>query len=426
MDTVLEATVNRIKSFEDNDSTTKLSEDLDYAVNSISKQETKAALISGDFIETCFTLCQNEALSASHRVQCLQIVGQLAVLYSARQRLVELIPAISELLRSEADSVRLHCCRLVSTVCSFQDSLSAVAHSAITEIAYELLFDSSYDVATESLHALSAITNLIRSSPEKVVQKLIRSLSRTDKKEVARCESNLQCLWNVCSLREIKELALKHQVVEAVSRFLSMAFAKTEPAVCRRAAGLLMPLSVCRRGKDAIIRSRTVIGALSYLASTQSVGAEIRSNSGTVLSNVSDHPEGLQKAGKELIHKNAFIIKLFGADKAAQIAHFHLAAEKPLTQQSAVQLLALTAQQTDGGLDAVWKCPDILPELVDIVMTNDRERIMSLALDVVIALCRHRQTAQVILRKEARRSAAFLETAKKIPELQPFLTDELL
>jgi len=301
-----------------------------------------------------------------------------------------------------------------------------MAHSPITEILYDLLFDVSYMVVSETLQSLSSITNYIRKSPEKVVQKMIQILSRTDKQDVNRVGSNVKCLWNICTLWEIKELAIKHGVVDSVSKFLSTSYAKQEADVCRCVVGLLMPISVCESGKEAIISRESVIGSLAYLVSNANINAEIQSNSGMVLSNISDHPKGLQQAGKELIHKHALIIQLFGADKAAQIGHFYMNDERALTQQSAVQLLALVAQQKDGGLDAVWKCLNILPELIDIFMTNDRERIMSLALDCIIVLCRHNETAQRVLRKEARRSQAFLQTANKIPELQPFLIEELM
>jgi len=430
MDTVLQATVRRIKTVEE-DTDKTLSNDLEYVINSIAKQETKFCLIRDNLIETCFSHCKSDHLSPSHYVQCLQILQQLAVLLSVREQIISsdspsFIPNISDLLHSDDENVRFNACKLVSTICSFQDSITKMAHSPITEILYDLLFDSSYIVVSEALNSFSFITNYIRNTPEKVVQKIIEILSRTDKKDVNRCKSNMKCLWNMCSSWEIKELAIKHGAVDAIPKFLSMAYAKQQYDVCRCATGLLMPISVCESGKDAIIASSSVIGSLAYLASNQSINDEIKSNSAIVLCNISDHPKGLQKAGKELIHKHALIIELFGKDKAAQIGHFYMKEEKALTQQSAVQLLGLVGQQKEGGLDAVWKCLNILPELIVIFMTNERERIMSMALDCIISLTQHNDTAQRILRKEARRSQPFLETARKIPELQPFLKEELM
>ena len=59
-------------------------------------------------------------------------------------------------------------------------------------------------------------------------------------------------------------------------------------------------------------------------------------------------------------------------------------------------------------------------------MTAEKERTIAIALDCIIMLCRNNETAQRILRKEARRSKCFYETAKKFELLQPFLTDDLM
>merc|ERR1719471_1903600 len=92
-----------------------------------------------------------------------------------------------------------------------------------------LLFDPSHDVVSAALSVLSSMTS---SCPQlvtvEVVRQLILILTRSTKKDaqtVRRCESNLQCLRNVCRFREIQELAIKAGVVEAVSRFLSTALA---------------------------------------------------------------------------------------------------------------------------------------------------------------------------------------------------------
>jgi len=429
MDSVLDAAVQRIKNFTDDVDTLKA--DLSYTTNSISKQETKAALIGGQFIETCFALFEHQSLSPSHRVQLLDITQKLAVLYSARRILVSsepdsFIPSIAAALRSGDEHVRHSACKLVKIVCSFEDSLNAVASSPITPILYDLLFDASHDVVSETLHSLSSITNQIRDTPEKVVAKLIAVLRATDKADVARCESNLSCLWNICAVWQIKELAIQHQIVDATAKFLSTTFAKAEPAVCRRAAGLLMPISVCEAGKDAIIAAKGIVSALSYLVSNKYVADDIQRNSGIVLCNIGDHPQGLLLIGKELIHKHGLLIRLFGHDRAAAIGQHFLASEKQLIQQSAVQLLALVAQHTPGGIDAVWKCRNVLPQLIDVFMLSEKDRIVSLALDCILMLCQTKQTAQRILRKEARRSKPFLETARKIEQLKPFLDADLI
>jgi len=355
----------------------------------------------------------------------------LAVLFSARRILVasepdSFIPSIAALLRSGDEGVRRSACKLVSIVCSFEDSLNAVASSPITAILYDLLFDASDDVVTEALHSLSSVTNQIRETPEKVVAKLIALLKATEKAKVARCSSALQCLSNICALWRIKELAIRHEIVAATPKFLSTTYAKTEPSVCRRAAALLMPISVCEAGKDAIIGAKGVLGALSFLVSAKYIAADIQTNSGAVLQNVADHPKGVFLIGKELIHKHGLIIRLFGHEKAAAIGQHFLGDEKALIQQSAVQLLALVAQHPNDGIDAVWKCRNILPQLIDVFMLHEKDRIVSLALDCIIMLCRANDTAQRILRKEARRSKAFLETARKIQQLTPFLADDLM
>eukprot|EP01083_Nonionella_stella_P238228 834981_1 len=423
MNTVAQATVHRIQTFADN--VLKLTDDLYYITDHIANPETKAALIQHQFIETLFALCQNESVSASHRVQSLQIMNQLAALYSARNIINTYIELISTLLKSEDETVRLNTCKLVSTLCFFQDSVLPSANSEITPILYELLFDDADDVVSETLSSLSFITNYIRNAPENVVEKLIQLLSKTDKQNTNRAQNNLNCLWNICTKWDIKEIAIKHQVVPTTSRFLSTSFAKQEPSVSRCATGLLMPISVCESGKNAILSNPKIISSLSYLVSNKSVNADITNNSGVVLSNIADHPKGLLMIGKELIQKHALLIQLFGCDKSATIGHVYMKDEKALIQQSAVQLLALIAQQKDGQI-AVWKCLNILPQLIDLFMSAEKERTISLALDCIIMLCQSNQCAQRILRQEARRSPSFLETARKISLLQPFLTPELM
>ena len=429
MDTVLQATVYRIKTYQDN--TKQLTDDLDYTNNSIAQQETKSALIDDKLIQTCFELFDNTSLSPSHLVEILKIIQKLAVLYSARKLIIAekqlYIEQICQLLSSKDENVRLNACKLVTIICFFEDSINTISHSKITEILYDLLFDSNYNIISETLQSLSYITNYIRVCPEKVVQKMIQILSSTDKSDVKRCESNLKCLWNICTTWQMKEIAIKHQIVVSLSKFLSTTYAKQESTVCRCASGLLMPISVCESGKEAIISATNIITSLCYLVSNKHIHLDIQNNSGIVLQNISDHSKGLLIIGKELIHKHQLLIQLFGNDKAAQIAQYYMNKDdNQLMQQSAVGLLALVAQQKNNGIDAVWKCLNIVPELIDIFMMTEKDRTIALALDCIIMLCQSQETAQIILRKEARRSQAFYSTANKIEQLQPFLAPHLM
>ena len=430
MDTVLQATVHRIKIF--GNDTHKLNDDLEYTLNNIPKQETKASLIQHQFIQTCFSLFNNDLLSSSHIVQLLQITQKLSVLLSARKIIINkdqnsesYIPNIAQLLNSKDEKIRYNACKLVSIIAFFEDSINTISNSEITEILYDLLFDEKYEIVSETLKSLSYITNYIRDTPEKVVSKMIQILMRTDKSDINRCESNLKCLWNICTTWSIKEIAIKHEIVKSTSKFLSTTYARKEPNICRCATGLLMPISVCESGKESIITNGDIIKSLSYLVSSKNIDQDIQNNTGIVLQNMSDHPNGIIMIGKELIHKHPLLIQLFGNDKSAKIGHFYMKTEKQLIQQSAVQLLGLVAQQKDG-IDSVWKCLNILQDLIDIFMMAEKERMISIALDCIIMLCQNNETAQIILRKEARRSQPFYETIKKIEQLEPYIAKDLL
>ena len=450
MDTVLQATVFRIKSFEDD--TIKLTDDLDYVINNISNQNTKAALITDNFIQTCFTLCKNDKLSPSHIIQCLPIIQKLVVLYSARQIVIipdinieqSFISDIAKLLNSKDENVRYNACKLLSIICFFEDSINIISNSEITQILYDLLLtDKTYNVISETLKSLSFITNYIRNTPENVVQKMIEILHKTDKTDIYRCESNLKCLRNICTKWDIKEIAIKYEIVKSISKFLSTTYARQEPNICKCACGVLMTISVCENGKDSMInKNPNIITSLGYLVSSKNIDINIQNNAAIILQNISDHPMGLIKIGKELIHKHSLLIKLFGMDKSAKIGHFYMKIheikegetereikkkqrQNELIQQSAVQLLALVAQQKDG-IHSVWACLNILPQLIDIFMMAEKDRIIAVALDCIIMLCQNNETAQRILRKEARRSKCFFETAKKFELLQPYLTPELM
>eukprot|EP01084_Bolivina_argentea_P149757 261594_1 len=132
MNTVLQATIYRIKTFKDD--IHQLQDDLNYTINNISKQETKAALIQDKFIQTCFHLCSDESLSPTHIVQIVQIIQKLVVLYSARNIIISIekqsyIPNIIQLLKFDDNNVKYNACKLVSTICFFEDSINAVSNS---------------------------------------------------------------------------------------------------------------------------------------------------------------------------------------------------------------------------------------------------------------------------------------------------------
>eukprot|EP01084_Bolivina_argentea_P126943 224620_1 len=241
---------------------------------------------------------------------------------------------------------------------------------------------------------------------------MIKILSKTDKNDTNRCENNLKCLWNICTKWEIKEIAIKYKVVKTMSKFLSTSYAKQEPNISQCATGLLMPISTCESGKNSIISNKNIITSLSYLVSNKNIDINIQNNGSIVLCNISDHPKGLLMVGKELISKQSLIIKLFGNDKSAKIGHFYMKDQQQTIQQSAVQLLALVSQQ-NNGINAVWQCLNILPELIDIFMLAEKERTISLALDCMIMLCKSNQTAQIMLRKEARRSEPFFSNREQ-------------
>ena len=425
MDTVLQATVNRIKAFVNESDTSAIKSDLEYTANSIFKQETKASLISTKFIQTLFSLFNNDSLSSSHYVLILQITQKLAVLRSARTVITTYIPNIANLLKSESDSVRLNSCKLVSTCCLFDDSINTISDSEITQILYDLLFDDDQDIVSETLKALSFVTNYIRSTPENVIVRLIQILSKTDKFEVIRCDNALKVLSNICAEWEMKEVVIKHNVIKSVAKFLSTSYAQKEEAVSRSASGLLMMISVCESGKESLLSNKAIIAALCYLVSNKSIDSVISKNSGIAICNIGDHPKGLLIVGKELIHKHALLITLFGGDKAAKIGFALMQNENAFVQQSALQILALILQQKDG-VDAVWRCKNILRALIDVFMMAEKDRVVAIALNCIIMICQKNKAANIILRGKARQSKTFFQTAKKIVSLQPFVADELM
>lgn len=421
MDSVLEATAYRIKSFDDETNADALKSDLEYAANNIFNQESKAQLISNKFIHTLFSLFDSDSLSSDHFVFILQIIQKLAVLLSARTIIITTyIPNIAKLLKSTHQSVRLNACKLLQTICLFEDSVHRVSYSQITDILYDLLLNDEL----QTLAVLSLIKTK-QTTPENVICKLIEILSKSDKFDAnIRCDDTLKILTNICATQQI-EIVIKENGIKSLSKFLSTAYAKKEEIVCRSTSALLMLISVCENGKESLLSNKAIIASLCYLVSNKSIDSIIWRNAGITLQNVCDHPKGLLVVGKELIHKHAVIIDLFQNDKAAKIGFAYMQHENALIQQSAIQILALIIQQ-NNGIDSVLKCLNILSELIDIFMTNKKERTMALALDCIIMMCQRNKTQQIILRKEARRNNAFYQNAKKIKELKAFLTDDLM
>ena len=66
-----------------------------------------------------------------------------------------------------------------------------------------------------------------------------------------------------------------------------------------------------------------------------------------------------------------------------------------------------------GGLN-------ILPQLIDIFMTNDNEKSIQLALDCIIMIAKDVNVAKFTLIQEAKRSKPFYQTVLQIPQLAPY------
>ena len=265
-------------------------------------------------------------------------------------------------------------------------------------------------------------------TPENVVEQIINVLNLTDTTEIEKCTNGLTCLWNICSVPSMTEIAITKNVVNhAIVKFLDISYAKKEPNVVRHACGLLMPISISQSGKQAIIESNTksgIIKSLCTLVSDSEIKPLIRQNIGFVLNNLTDDPKAILMTGKQLIHKHHLLINLLGNDKAAVIGHHFIQDKNLQIQQSALELVAFICQR-DGdaneGIDAVWKCLNILPDLIDIFMTSNTQTSIKLALDCIIMICQAITAAQYILIQEAKRSKPFAKTALQIPQLKSIL-----
>lgn len=431
MDSVLEATVHRIKAFENEKNSKNIKSDFDYAANNISKQETKASLIGNKFIQTLFSLFDHDSLSSDHFVQILQIMQKLATLRSARAIITKYIAQIVKLLKSENECVRLHACTLLSVLCLFDDAIISVSNQKIIDILHNLMFDDNERIVLEALTAFAFLTNYNRTNkemetPKNVILRLIQILSTTQKFDVIPCNETLKILSNLCAKWKMKQAVIEHNAIKFVAKFLSTSYAKKEEKVSRSASALLMSISVCESGKESLLSNKAIIASLCYLVSNKSIDPIICTNSRIALLNISDHPNGIFVVGKELIHKHALLIDMFGCDKAAKIGFAQMKnSENAFIQQSALQILALIAQQKNG-IDAVCKNLNVCENLIDVFMMAQKDRTVAIALDCIIMLCQKNKTAQTILRKEARRNDAFYQTAKQIQQLQPFIADNLM
>lgn len=263
-------------------------------------------------------------------------------------------------------------------------------------------------------------------TPENVIEQIINVLNLTDTKDIEKCTNGLTCLWNICSVPNQTEIAIKKNIVNnAIVKFLNVTYAKQEPNVVRHACGLLMPISISQSGKQAIIQSHeksNIIKSLCVLVSDSEIKPLIRQNLGFVLNNLTDDSTAILMTGKELIHKHHLLINLLGNDKAAIIGHHFIKDEDVQTQQSSLELISFICQR-DGneGIDSVWKCLNILPELIDIFMTANTQTSIKLALDCIIMICERINAAQYILIQEAKRSKPFAKTALQIPQLKVIL-----
>ena len=68
-----------------------------------------------------------------------------------------------------------------------------------------------------------------------------------------------------------------------------------------------------------------------------------------------------------------------------------------------------------GGIDSIWKCFNILINLLDILMTNEDQMNVKLALDIILIVVTNIKPAKQLLEKEIRSSKALEKTLLKIP-----------
>ena len=94
-------------------------------------------------------------------------------------------------------------------------------------------------------------------------------------------------------------------------------------------------------------------------------------------------------------------------------------------QESSLKLLALICQRDKfQGVFSIWKCLNMLPQLIDIFMTSESDNSVQLSLDCIIMICQHVNVAKFTLIQEAKRSKPFYQTAKQIPQLKPFFENQ--